>query len=101
MKWPGFDARFDDSGVAIEDEEDTSHFPSEARQDDAGPNHWLSSPMEEQSEFGDDDEFSSAALSRRAEMILANAKKRLNVGIDCHFERHETEADNDRSWKET
>jgi hypothetical protein len=27
----------------------------------------------------DDDPYSSAALSRRAEIILANAKKRLNV----------------------
>ena len=34
----------------------------------------------------DDDPYSSAALSRRAEIILANAKKRLNV---CASSRHD------------
>ncbi|KAF2652877.1 hypothetical protein K491DRAFT_604054 [Lophiostoma macrostomum CBS 122681] len=79
MKWPGFDARFDDSGVVMDEEEEHDQFPSQVRVDDADNDPWLSSPIDEHSEAGDDDEFSSAALSRRAEMILANAKKRLNV----------------------
>ncbi|KAF2794892.1 hypothetical protein K505DRAFT_20349 [Melanomma pulvis-pyrius CBS 109.77] len=78
IKWPGFaePANFDDSGVVLEDEEEQDHFPVDVRGDDDIENDgW----MDEQSDPEDDDMYSSAALSRRAEIILANAKKRLNV----------------------
>jgi hypothetical protein len=54
-------------------------------------------------ENDDDDELdpqSSAALSRRAELILANAKKRLNVGSTT-TSTWTTTADGDRLWKAT
>ncbi|OCK77875.1 hypothetical protein K432DRAFT_333135 [Lepidopterella palustris CBS 459.81] len=82
MKWPGFDGpgAFDDSGVVLdEDEDEEEHIgqlPKVANGDDDLDNErWLDGPAED----GDDDPYSSAALSRRAEIILANAKKRLNV----------------------
>lgn len=40
-----------------------------------------------ESNNGDEDQNSSAALSRRAEQILLNAKKRLNVRLKVSFER--------------
>ncbi|KAF1944508.1 hypothetical protein EJ02DRAFT_371377 [Clathrospora elynae] len=68
--WPGFDSHngFDDSGVDVEEQE---------KGDEMGNERW---PNERNSGSDeDDDPYSSAALSRRAEIILANAKKRLNV----------------------
>lgn len=50
---------------------------------------------------GDEDESSSAALSRRAEEILLNAKKRLNVSDDCALtEENITLTSDFRTWKE-
>lgn len=71
-RWPGFEnnASFDDSGVDLE-EEDEGHdqFPVGGRGSDEQDNDpWDS-----------DDQYSSDIYSKRAEMILANAKKRLNV----------------------
>jgi hypothetical protein len=82
IKWPGFaePGSFDDSGVVLEDnEEGEDHFPVDVSGDDhAGKERW----MDGQSDSSEDnDEYSSAALSKRAEIILANAKKRLNVCI--------------------
>ncbi|KAF2266911.1 hypothetical protein CC78DRAFT_531339 [Lojkania enalia] len=77
LKWPGFDSsnEFDDSGVVLEEDEVPDHSPTETPgEEDMDNERWLDG----QSEV-DDDMYSSAALSRRAEMILANAKKRLNV----------------------
>lgn len=77
MKWPGFDGpgAFDDSGVALDEEDQIDQLPKVANgDDDLETERWLNGP-----EDGDDDPYSSAALSRRAEIILANAKKRLNV----------------------
>jgi len=79
MKWPGFDSAngFDDSGVDLaEQEEEHDQFPSDVHGDDDTVEHWLEGPGD-----GDGDSYSSAALSRRAEIILANAKKRLNVWV--------------------
>ncbi|KAF2199929.1 hypothetical protein GQ43DRAFT_375084 [Delitschia confertaspora ATCC 74209] len=78
MRWPGFDSSsgltFDDSGVDLEEEEQ-AQFPSEFSTDgDNDKERWLDGQEGEE-----DDRYSSAALSRRAEIILANAKKRLNV----------------------
>ncbi|KAF2706897.1 hypothetical protein K504DRAFT_470905 [Pleomassaria siparia CBS 279.74] len=83
MHWPGFSGPgfaelgtdFDDSGVALEDDEEQNDLPVDVRGDgDADNDQW----MDGQSD-ADDDEYTSSALSRRAEIILANAKKRLNV----------------------
>jgi hypothetical protein len=69
-RWPGFDSHgaYDDSGVHLDDDDDENHdqFPVGGHGDD--DDHW-----------GDDDNYSSDLYSKRAEMILANAKKRLNV----------------------
>ncbi|KAH7130703.1 hypothetical protein B0J11DRAFT_259439 [Dendryphion nanum] len=78
LRWPGFDSstQFDDSGVVLEEdddeEEEHDQFPVDAHEDDdhEEPRRWGAQTEEE---------YSSAALSRRAELILANAKKRLNV----------------------
>lgn len=84
IKWQSFDGPggFDDSGVVLEEEEDEDedeeehdHFPGATNGDDVENDRWLDG----QSDVDDGDMYSSAALSRRAEMILANAKKRLNV----------------------
>ncbi|KAF2731155.1 hypothetical protein EJ04DRAFT_499147 [Polyplosphaeria fusca] len=82
LKWPGFDSYggFDDSGVVLEeaeDEEAHDQFPVVSNHDnghDQDQDRWFDG----QSDV-DDDSYTSAALSRRAEIILANAKKRLNV----------------------
>ncbi|KAF2866726.1 hypothetical protein BDV95DRAFT_504514 [Massariosphaeria phaeospora] len=79
MKWPAFDGQsgFDDSGVVLDDEEDEERdqFPVAGGDDDMDNDQWLDG----QSDGDDDGDNASAALSRRAEIILANAKKRLNV----------------------
>ncbi|KAL6708439.1 hypothetical protein ACN47E_002702 [Coniothyrium glycines] len=75
--WPGFDSHdnSEDSGVDLEEKRD--NLPDSPNMADGlGHNHWQSPPN---SGSDEDDEMTSAALSRRAEMILANAKKRLNV----------------------
>lgn len=77
MKWPGFDSAHgaDIESVVLEDEEDKyATFPKVADSDDISVNDdpWLGPRAGE-----DDDE---DLLSKRADMILANAKKRLNVG---------------------
>ncbi|KAH9865648.1 hypothetical protein J1614_009234 [Plenodomus biglobosus] len=74
--WPGFDSHgaFDDSGIDLADKRNHS-----SPETDMGDGPW---PHERSSGSDDDDDdnpYSSAALSRRAEIILANAKKRLNV----------------------
>ena len=77
MTWPSFDGpgAFNDSGVVLEEDEDRDHFPDISSGDDGTEDdRWLDAQVD-----ADDDAYSSAALSRRAEIILANAKKRLNV----------------------
>lgn len=79
ITWPQFDgpgAFNDDSGVVLEEDEDRSKRFSGITDatGDLDNERWL----DEQND-SDDKEENSAALSRRAEMILANAKKRLNV----------------------
>lgn len=78
--WPGFDSHegFEDSGVDLEDQEKRNNSMGDTHGgNDIGSERW---PEERNSGSDeDDDPNSSAALSRRAEIILANAKKRLNV----------------------
>jgi hypothetical protein len=78
MKWPGFDSTggADEESVVLEDDEDKyATFPKVADSDDVSMNDdpWLGPRSGE-----DDDE---DLLSKRADMILANAKKRLNVSL--------------------
>ena len=84
--WPGFDSHdgFEDSGVDLEDQEKRDHTKTDT---DGGDGMKSSERWPEERNSGsddDDDPYSSAALSRRAEIILANAKKRLNVGLVSH-----------------
>ena len=85
--WPGFDshATFAD-GRASQLPNQRYHSSPES---DMGDERW---PHERSSGSDEDDgPYSSAALSRRAEIILANAKKRLNVRLlrasvpPCHM----------------
>lgn len=82
--WPGFDSHenFDDSGVDLEEQErrgGTSNGPVKGSDDSMENEQWMHGRQGESDEDDIDDPYSSAALSRRAELILANAKKRLNV----------------------
>ncbi len=83
--WPGFDSN--GAGLDAEHREQQHQHPAgdsivddAALGDDADIEQW----SRERSSGSSDDEdepYSSAALSRRAEIILANAKKRLNVRV--------------------
>lgn len=81
--WPGFDSHghFDDSGVDLEEQEKRDRVPRRPTKDgdDMDNDQWLNGRTSGSDEDDMDDPQSSAALSRRAELILANAKKRLNV----------------------
>jgi hypothetical protein len=82
--WPGFDSHdhFDDSGVDLEDQEKRDQFPNGAATgDEMAGDQWLNQHSDSSGSDDGDDPQSSAALSRRAEIILANAKKRLNVCV--------------------
>jgi hypothetical protein len=75
-RWPGFDSHpgFDDSGVDLEDdEEEKDQFPVDVN-GEADNEPWLKGRS-----GTDENAYSSDLYSRRAEIILANAKKRLNV----------------------
>jgi hypothetical protein len=79
--WPGFEGhdKFDDSGLGMEEQESRDQFPGDTdTREEMETERWLSRHSSGSDES--DDPYSSAALSRRAEIILANAKKRLNVG---------------------
>ena len=94
--WPGFDSHgaFDDSGVDLEEQQERRNSGSSdaITGEDIENQPWSHGPSggsgsgsgsgSDDVDGDDDDEdgpYSSAALSRRAEIILANAKKRLNV----------------------
>ena len=83
--WPGFDSHenFDDSGVDLEDQEKRDKLLGSLTRDDddMGNEQWMNGRTSGSDEDDIDDPQSSAALSRRAEIILANAKKRLNVCV--------------------
>lgn len=85
MTWPAFDgpgAAFEDSGVVLDEEEERDKLPDmSVAEDEMDNERWLEGD-------GDEEAYSSAALSRRAEMILANAKKRLNVCISADLFPH-------------
>lgn len=83
--WPGFDSHenFDDSGVDLEEREKRDRVPCGPAKDgdDMESEQWINGRTSGSDEDDMDDPQSSAALSRRAELILANAKKRLNVCV--------------------
>ncbi|KAF2145490.1 uncharacterized protein K452DRAFT_315726 [Aplosporella prunicola CBS 121167] len=70
-RWTGFDGSFGDESGAEDVDGRYDTLPYVAGSDEETDNEQWDGP--------DEDEFSSAALSKRAEMILANAKKRLNL----------------------
>lgn len=84
LKWPGFDAGDDvdeDDGIELIDEDEEEQFGSFP---DAVSGTYTNGDEDARRRLDedddDDDPYSPNALSRRADMILANAKKRLNVG---------------------
>jgi len=85
MKWPGFDSGGDaeeESVVLDEEEEKFGSFPKVVGSDDSTDNddQWLGPKTEDDKENNEDqDALFQDPLSRRADIILANAKKRLNV----------------------
>lgn len=99
MKWPGFDSAHgtDVESVVLEEEEDNyGTLPKVVDSDDGSviDEPWLGPHAGE-----DDDE---DLLSKRADMILANAKQRLNVGSQTRYVTHSPLANFvSRYWKET
>ena len=84
IKWPGFDSGdVEEGSVVLDDEEEKfGSFPKVVGSDDSADNdEWLGAKADDDKENnGDQDALFQDPLSRRADMILANAKKRLNVG---------------------
>jgi hypothetical protein len=84
MKWPGFDSGGDaeEESVVLDDEEEKfGSLPKVVGSDDSTDNdQWLGPKTEDDKENnGDQDALFQDPLSRRADIILANPKKRLNV----------------------
>ena len=74
-RWPGFDGQgFDDSGVDLEDEEVRDQATAMTPDSDFGNGRWGTGYHNEK-----ENAYSSDLYAKRAEMILADAKKRLNV----------------------
>ncbi|KAL1599587.1 hypothetical protein SLS60_007390 [Paraconiothyrium brasiliense] len=73
-RWPGFDSQgFDDSGVDLEgDNQDQSPLPTP--DSELGDDRWQNGDFQAK-----ENSYSSDLYAKRAEMILADAKKRLNV----------------------
>lgn len=83
-RWPGFDSQeaFDDSGVDLEEGDNQDHFPIATPDSEFGDTRWQEEDFQAQEKA-----YSSDLYAKRAEMILADAKKRLNV---CKASREET-----------
>jgi hypothetical protein len=82
--WPEFDShkQFENSSAILDEPDRKMREDSPDDTDvgeEMGTNRWQHKGGSGSDE--DDDEYTSAALSRRAEIILANAKKRLNVSV--------------------
>lgn len=108
MKWPGFDSTpgADEGSVLLDEEEEKfGSFPKVVGSDESTDNddndQWLGPKTEDEKEnkSAEDDIFQDP-LSRRADIILANAKKRLNVSLNTECE-DKLVLTAERSWKET
>lgn len=91
MKWPGFDSTpgADEESVVLDEEEEEKFgsFPKVVDSDESVDNdndndQWLGPKSEDENDnkVKEEDLFQDP-LSRRADLILANAKKRLNVRL--------------------
>jgi len=110
MKWPGFDSAegIDEESVVLDEEEEEKFgsFPKvvgsdDSPEDEKDDDQWLG-PKDE-SELGSpkpSEDLFQDPLSRRADIILANAKKRLNVCLNASKECA-IELTIERSWKAT
>ena len=86
LKWPGFDSA---AGVDVEDDEADDVILDDEEEERFGSLPELKESSVERSrentpgheEEDGDDPYSPDALSRRADVILANAKRRLNVSL--------------------
>jgi len=109
MKWPGFDSAegIDEESVVLDEDEEEKFgsFPKVAGSDDSPDDEndndqWLG-PKDE-SELGSpkqSEDLFQDPLSRRADIILANAKKRLNVSPDHNCSECALILTMERSWK--
>lgn len=85
MKWPGFDSGdAEEESVVLDEEEEEKFgsFPKVVGSDGSADDddQWLGPKTDDDKENdGDQDVLFQDPLSRRADIILANAKKRLNV----------------------
>ncbi|KAF9741027.1 hypothetical protein PMIN06_006608 [Paraphaeosphaeria minitans] len=74
-RWPGFDSQgFDDSGVDLEEGENQDQSPMAAPDSEVGYDRLNNGDLQAKEKA-----YSSDLYAKRAEMILADAKKRLNV----------------------
>lgn len=97
MHWPDFEgpSEVDDESVVLDDEEQLGDLPKIADPEDfTNDEQYVSSHV---------DSLEDDPLSRRADMILANAKKRLHVSTKLYAVRLRWDKANfsDRSWKAT
>ncbi|KAF2094726.1 hypothetical protein NA57DRAFT_60144 [Rhizodiscina lignyota] len=82
LKWPGFDGvageDVDEADIILDDEEEErfGSFPASRHENEGDEDQENWDPKKEEDE---DDPYSPDALSRRADVILANAKRRLNL----------------------
>jgi hypothetical protein len=85
MKWPGFDSSggIDEEIMGLDDEEEEKYdpFPKAADSDDTIDDSAHISDAQWLGQRPSDDDDDDDPLSKRADLILANAKKRLNVCI--------------------
>jgi hypothetical protein len=74
-RWPGFDGQgFDDSGVDLDEGDNQDPFPVPTPDSEVGEYRWQDGDAQPKEHA-----YSSDLYAKRAEMILADAKKRLNV----------------------
>ncbi|KAL5389945.1 hypothetical protein DPSP01_002004 [Paraphaeosphaeria sporulosa] len=74
-RWPGFDSQgFDDSGVDLDEGDNQGQFPMATPESEVGDDRWQNGDFQAK-----ENAYSSDLYAKRAEMILADAKKRLNV----------------------
>lgn len=77
---PQFLAKYEANNASSGEEEWEGESPASQRY---GNSANIESGLDAQRRQQEEDEQNSAILSKRAEQILANAKKRLNVSLDC------------------